>query len=78
MHYPQYRAMDDAIRFYRRREADYNRRKLGMLACRMLAANEVLSEQTGDAHLAPGVVDALITVFQQFVPEKEEGNGGGT
>lgn len=69
--YPQYHELANALYFFRKKDAAWLERKLGLLAGKMLAANKVLGEQD-TARLSPSTVDALFAVFSQYTPRREE------
>lgn len=68
--YPQYHELANALYFFRKKDAAWLEKKLGLLAGKMLAANKVLGEQDA-SRLSPSTVDALFAVFQQYTARRE-------
>ena len=63
--------VESALKYYRRKEswtADRLREKIGRLAIRMLAANQVFHEQAGESLLAESMKQSLHRVIQLHRP----------
>jgi hypothetical protein len=69
--YPQYHELANALYFFRKKDDAWLEKKLGLLASKLLAANQVLAER-GATRLSPSTIDTLFAVFQQFTPHREE------
>jgi hypothetical protein len=69
--YPRRHELSNALRFFRTKDTAWLEKKLGLLASKMLAVNQVLAEQD-KTRLSPSTIDTLFMVFTQYMPEREE------
>lgn len=71
--YPRRHELSNSLRFFRQKDTAWLEKKLGLLASKMLAVNQVLAEQ-GGSRLSPSIIDTLFVIFTQYMPEREEVN----
>jgi hypothetical protein len=74
--YPRRHELTNALSFFRMKDTAWLEKKLGLLACKLLAANQVLAEQDAN-RLSPSTIDALFAVFTQYLPEREDSHEEG-